>query len=174
MIPFRPEQTASHAYSRDTAVRQEALPHRRQTARELEEQRILEERRKRWEENVRRHAIRREIRTQYTRANGLTLRDAAMVAAASALLLTACIFFLWQESSVSRTARRINSLQSQYAELLTENDALSGDIGKRIDVEEIYRYAVEELNMTYPDQAHVLTFEHFRSVTQKEDIPEHQ
>ncbi len=174
LIPFRKLGSGTPAYSSEAAVRKEASAlQRRQTARELEEERIREERRRRFEKNVRKHAIIREINQSYQRENGHTRRELMLIAGACALILSACAFFIWQESGLSRTARRVNALQTQYAELLSENNALSGEIGKNINVEKIYRYAVDELKMSYPDKAHIMTFNHLskNNVRQEEEIP---
>lgn len=164
------------AYTRDTAARQaEVLPNERALPRKkTKEERIREERRKRWERNVRKHAIEREVRNSYTRSNGLSRMELTIIVSLLVMLLASCTFLLYQQSAVTASIRANNALEQKYQTLVRDNDILESTINMSINPEVVFKKATEEFGMGYPLKSQIIYYRRSEEgfVYQLEDIPE--
>jgi len=162
-------------YTRDTAARQadvlsnqHALPQKK-----TREERIAEERRKRWERNVRQRAIERGVEDRHSRSNGLSRTELGIIVALLAMLFAACTFLLYQQSAVTASIRANNALEQKYQTVIHENDILESTIEMSIDVENVFKRAVEEFGMGYPSKSQIIYYQKSDEgfVYQMEDIP---
>lgn len=131
---------------------------RRRRQQEKEEQRRQEELRQR----------------QIGRANRINFFYTAAVIGVAVVLFVVCWQYLQLQTSVKTNASEISSLQSQVTKLTAENDEMELQINTNIDYEQIYKTAVDELGMVYPDKKQVVTFDAGISefVKQYQDIPD--
>lgn len=162
-------------YTRDSAVRQPAvLPKQGPRPAKSREERIREERRKRWERNVRKHAIQREIRSRYEKANIWNRTEMTVIGFMLAAMLASCVFYLSQQASIMELTALNGSLETEYVTLVRNNDALANRIETEIDYQEIYDYAVGELGMQYPAKSQIIYYQKGSRglVYQRDDIPE--
>lgn len=162
-------------YTRESTVRQEAAqPKRVLQPVKTREERIREERRKRWERNVRKHAIEREVRSRFDKANRWSRVEMAAISAVMVVMLAACSFLLYQQAAATGMLRTNSSLEAKYVTLVRDNNALSGMIETEIDYQAIYDYAVNTLGMKYPDKSQIVYYQKQDngSVYQLDEIPQ--
>ncbi len=66
------------------------------------------------------------------------------------------IGYIWIQSSITTSVKRISSLESQLNNLVQENNEALGRIENAIDLEEIRRIAITELGMTYAGEGQIV------------------
>ena len=84
-----------------------------------------------------------------------------------------CFSYLKVQASINASMNRIANLEEQITKVRSENAVRENRLSAQMDLEEVYRIAVEELGMTYPQDNEVVTYsEQMREyVRQYEDIP---
>lgn len=155
----------------NTVRKMEAVPERRgeQVHRELERKqekdRIREERQRKA-----RIAAKRNQEKALQMSPGyvifLTIAMAAMVGV--------CGIYLKLQSDISGRMKSVAALESQVADLKTQNDGNLKRINTSIDLESIKNTAINELGMVYPSKDQIVYFniETTDYMNQYEDIPE--
>lgn len=66
------------------------------------------------------------------------------------------IGYIRMESSITQSVKQVAALQSQLNNLKTENDEMKNRIDSSINLEEIRRIAITELDMTYAGQGQIV------------------
>lgn len=161
-------------YTRESTVRKAAAkPKRAPRPIKTEEERIREERRKRFERAARKHALEREIRNRYEKANIWNHKEAMILCILLSVMLVSCLFMLHQEAVLSELQRSSNNLSSQYAELAHDNNVLESTIEGELDYQAIYEYATGTLGMHYPKKSQIVTYQgaDHGTVYQNAEIP---
>lgn len=76
----------------------------------------------------------------------------------AAMAVTGCVLigYIWIQSGITTSVKRISSLESQVNNLKLENDEALGRIESSIDLEEIRRIAITELGMTYAQEGQIV------------------
>jgi len=136
----------------------------RRQERELEKQRILKE---------------REIqyRAQQERLRNKTVNlDAPFLFAFSVAMvctLVLCFSYIRLQTEINTRISSIESMKQQLDSLKSENAALQNSIDTSLDLDRIYRVAVQDLGMVYADDSQTITYDKTESeyVRQYEDIP---
>lgn len=75
-----------------------------------------------------------------------------------AMAVTGCVLigYIWVQSGITTSIKRISALESQVNNLKLENDEALGRIESSIDLEEIRRIAITELGMTYAQEGQIV------------------
>lgn len=152
------------------AVRSLDTPESRREAEELERQ---QERRRRWEKQIRKRAIQEEYRRRRRSESLFSLREACVVGAVAACFLCSCLFYVMQLAGQTQSAKRLGTLKNEYSELVEDNNAESSRIEGSIDYEAIYEYATDVLGMRHPKKGQSIEYKRSNNsiVNQGEDIP---
>lgn len=66
------------------------------------------------------------------------------------------IGYIWIQSGITTSVKRISTLESQLNNLIQENNESLGRIENAIDLEEIRRIAITELGMTYAGEGQIV------------------
>ncbi len=85
-----------------------------------------------------------------------------------------CIEFLMLQHEVTNMEKDIVKKEQQLISIRNENDAAYEQINMVYDLDYVYRVAVEELGMVYPNNNQIITFEKVEEsyVRQYADIPD--
>ena len=96
-----------------------------------------------------------------------------MLLAVTVLFAYLCFSYLKLQASINASMNRISSLEEQITKVRSENAVRENRLSAQMDLEEVYRIAVEEMGMTYPDGNEVVRYtEQMKEyVRQYEDIP---
>lgn len=115
----------------------------------------------------------KQPRKQPRSLSGINFASCVVLTAAIMVTLYVCVDFLQLQTEVSRMEKSIRSLENQLTNLTNENDAEYASIETALDLKEVYRIAVEELGMVYPNKNEVITYQGSDEdyVRQYEDIP---
>lgn len=116
---------------------------------------------------VRKDDIRRQIeepkkqlshttRKNRDRARHMNLAYVFFLTAAMAVTGCVLIGYIWVQSSITTSIKRISSLESQVNNLKLENDEALGRIEGSVDLEEIRRIAITELGMVYAQEGQII------------------
>ncbi|MFQ9511096.1 MAG: hypothetical protein ACLRZ7_09340 [Lachnospiraceae bacterium] len=67
----------------------------------------------------------------------------------------------------------MEKLETEYNQLVSDNDALKAKIDASVDLNYIFKVATEELGMVYPSKDQVVNYDRVESeyVRQYEDVP---
>ncbi len=92
---------------------------------------------------------------------------------ALAIAAVLCIQYMELQRTVALRLQNIAAYENQLKEMQLENDARELEIENSVDLNEIYRQAVEELGMVNPGKDQYIQYEKIESeyVRQYEDIP---
>ena len=96
------------------------------------------------------------------------------LAAALGVAMWVCVGYLQLQADNTARVKNIAALESQLAELKTENDDEYNRVVTSVDLEQIRDIAINELGMVYADQDQVILYDGEGSdyVKQYADIPE--
>lgn len=96
-----------------------------------------------------------------------------MLLAVTLLFGCLCFSYLRIQASINASMNRIAGMEEQLAEVRAENAVRLNRLDVQMDLEEVYRIAVDEMGMTYPDGNEVVEYtEQMREyVRQYENIP---
>lgn len=106
--------------------------------------------------------------------SGMNFASLLVLTIAIIATVSVCVEYLKLQNEVSKMEKSIITLEQQLTTLTNENDAAYASINTAVDLDEVYRIAVEELGMVYPNNNTVIAYEPSDSdyVRQYEDIPE--
>ncbi len=84
-----------------------------------------------------------------------------------------CFSYLKVQASINASMNRIANMEEQLAEARSENAVSMNRLDVQVDLEEVFRIAVDEMGMIYPDENEVVVYtEQMREyVRQYENIP---
>ena len=84
-----------------------------------------------------------------------------------------CFSYLKVQASINATMNRIANMEEQLAEARSENAVRVNRLEVQMDLDEVYRIAVNEMGMVYPNENEVVEYtEQMREyVRQYENIP---
>ena len=84
-----------------------------------------------------------------------------------------CFSYLKVNASINASMNRIASLEQQLVKARAENAVMENRLSAQMDLEEVFRIAVEETGMVYPDENEVVEYtEQMREyVRQHENVP---
>lgn len=107
-------------------------------------------------------------------SHGIDFVSMTLLAVAMAITLYLCYNYLQVQGNIVQLERDVAGLEQELDTLLAENAALEEDLNGQVDWEEVYRTAVGELGMVYPNQNEVITYEATENghVIQYKDIPD--
>lgn len=96
-----------------------------------------------------------------------------LLSIAVAATLVICCNYLRLNASIDAHMDRIESLETELENIKTENDALEQSIDTSVDLNEVYRIAVNELGMIHAGKDNVISYDKTESeyVRQNENIP---
>jgi cell division protein FtsL len=105
---------------------------------------------------------------------GLSLGSLLILSAAIVATLYICVEYLKLQSDVNHMEKTIISMEKSLSELADTNDASYDQINMAYDLDYVYRVAVEEYGMVYPNKNDVITYKKSNDnfVRQYRDIPE--
>ena len=118
---------------------------------------------------------RRQQPIRHTRSlSGINFGSLLVLTVAIIATVYVCVDFLMVQNQVSNMNKQIVSLEKKISTLTKENDSAYAAINTAVDLDEIYRVAVEELGMVYPNKNEIITYQSGSAdyVRQYEDIPE--
>ncbi len=104
---------------------------------------------------------------------GIDFFSMAFLIIAMGITLFVCLDYLKMQSQLLQLDKQNVSLASQVSTLTDKNNAVLDAMTEAIDLDEIYRVAVGELGMVFPNNNQVITYEGNDTgyVRQFEDIP---
>lgn len=117
---------------------------------------------------------RRQEKRQPKALSGINFASLLVLTVAIIATVYVCVNYLQLQYEVNRTQKRIVSMEKSIAVLSNENDAAYEAINSAVDLDYIYKVAVKELGMVYPNKNEVITYKSGSKgyVRQYEDIPE--
>ncbi len=117
---------------------------------------------------------RRQEQKQPKGMSGMNFASLVILTIAIIATVSVCVEFLKLQTEVSKMEKSIITLENDLTTLTNENDASYASIDTAYDLDDIYRVAVEELGMVYPNNNTVITYEPSNDeyVRQYEDIPD--
>ena len=107
-------------------------------------------------------------------SHGIDFLSMTLLVAAMAITLYLCYNYLQVQGNIVQLERDVAGLEQELDTLIAENAALEEGLNGQVDWEEVYRTAVGELGMVYPNQNEVITYEATENghVIQYKDIPD--
>lgn len=107
-------------------------------------------------------------------SHGIDFISMTLLAAAMAITLYLCYNYLQVQGNIVQLERDILLLSQEADTITAENAALEERLNSAVDWETVYRKAVGELGMVYPNKNEVITYRSTESghVIQYQDIPE--
>ena len=129
---------------------------------------------RREEEEYEHRSPRKQQHRQTKSICGINLASLMVLTVAIIATVYVCVEYLKVQASVSTMDKEIISLENDLTELTNKNDASEEAINTTYDMDYVYRVAVEELGMVYPNKNTVITYKSSNDdyVRQYEDIPQ--
>lgn len=117
---------------------------------------------------------RRQVNRQPRALQGISLTSLLVLTIAIAATLYVCVEYLKMQSDVKTMDKTILTLEQDLTTLRSENDAAFEQLDNAIDLDYVYRVAVEELGMVYPNNNTVIAYKSATEdyVRQYQDIPD--
>ncbi len=107
-------------------------------------------------------------------SHGIDFISMTLLVAAMAITLYLCYNYLQVQGNIVQLERDVMVLEQQLETVLAENSAMEDGLHVETDWESVYRTAITELGMVYPNHNEVITYESTNNghVIQYKDIPE--
>ncbi len=107
-------------------------------------------------------------------SHGIDFISMTLLVAAMAITLYLCYNYLQVQGNIVQLERNVQLLSQELETITAENAALEDSLNGTADWEEIYKAAVGELGMVYPNNNEVITYRSAENgyVIQYRDIPE--
>lgn len=107
-------------------------------------------------------------------SHGIDFISMSLLVAAMAITLYLCYNYLQVQGNIVQLKRDVAVLDQELNILLDENAALEEGLNGQIDWDVVYRTAVSEFGMVYPNNNEVVTYQSTKNghVIQYKDIPE--
>jgi cell division protein FtsL len=117
---------------------------------------------------------RRQEHRQPKALSGMNFASLLVLTVAIIATVYVCVDYLKLQYEVSQMQKSVVSLEKNITILSNENDAAYEAINTAIDLDYIYKVAVKELGMVYPNKNEVIIYKKGSEgyVRQYEDIPE--
>lgn len=117
---------------------------------------------------------RRQVHHQPRALQGISFASLLVLSVAIAATLYVCVTYLKLQSQVHQMDKTILSMEENIQTLSNENDAAFEQLDKPIDLGYVYKIAVEELGMVYPNNNTVISYKSAEDnyVRQFKDIPD--
>jgi cell division protein FtsB len=127
-----------------------------------------------WREEEEIRSPRRQQQRHTKELSGINFTSLLILTAAIIATVYVCVTYLKLQSDVTQMDGTVTSLQQDLETLTKKNDAESELAKKNYNLDYVYRVAVEELGMVYPNKNKVITYKSSDDdyVRQYEDIPE--
>ncbi len=142
----------------------------------LERRRAEAERRQREEREQRQREAEREAQKRAVPrlANDVSFGTMILLLAAVCVTLYVCLGYLRVQANIVVTNKSISKLEKELKELKTGNEAAYNAVVEAVDFENVYKTAVAELGMVFPNKSKVLTYNADKTgyVRQFKEIPE--
>lgn len=118
-------------------------------------------------------AVARAARRNREKALQMNAGYVLFLAAATAITLAASIAYLMFQSDITNKISNIAKLESQLADLKSDNDEAYGRVTRSVDLEYVKQVAIEELGMVYATEDQVVLYKSLDDdyVRQYKDIP---
>ena len=116
---------------------------------------------------------RRQVQSQPKALSGINFVSLLVLIVAISVTVFMCYEYLTIQTQVSDLNKQVVSENLELTKLTKENDAALDKFDKAIDLDKIYKIAVEEYGMVYPNKNTVITYDSSDDsyVRQYEDIP---
>ena len=116
---------------------------------------------------------RRQEQNQPKPFSGINFASLLVLTIAIIATVSVCVDYLKLQMDVSGMEKSIVSMEKELTTLTNENDAAYASINKTYDLDYVYKKAVQELGMVYPNKNKVITYKSSDEdyVRQYEDIP---
>ncbi len=123
---------------------------------------------------IRRPSPRKQERKQPKAFSGINFASLLVLTVAIAATVFVCADYLKLQTEVTKMEKSIKTMEKGLTALTNENDAAYAVINTAYDLDYVYKVAVEELGMVYPNNNEVITYEGSDEgyVRQYEDIPD--
>lgn len=107
-------------------------------------------------------------------SHGIDFISMTLLVAAMAITLYLCYNYLQVQGNIVQLDRDMMVLEQELDTILAENAALEENLNGQLNWDEVYRTAVGELGMVYPNKNEVITYKTTDNgyVIQYKDIPE--
>lgn len=117
---------------------------------------------------------RRQVQAQPKALSGISFASLLVLTVAIIATVYVCVDYLMLQHQVSQMDKKIVSMEKDLTKLTHENDATLEAINTAYNLDYVYKVAVEDLGMVYPNNNKVITYksEDTDYVRQYEDIPE--
>lgn len=117
---------------------------------------------------------RRQEQNQPKALSGMNFASLLVLIVAISVTVFMCFEYLSLQSDVNRLGKQIEENQQTLTALTKENDATMDKLNAAVDMDKIYKTAVEEYGMVYPNKNTVISFKSSDDsfVRQYEDIPQ--
>ena len=95
------------------------------------------------------------------RRNQLQMNAGYVLIFSVAMIITLfiCVDYLQLRASISSRIKRIEQLQLEVEELITENDTAQLHIESSVNLDEVYEIATKELGMVHPSKEQILLYD---------------
>lgn len=125
-------------------------------------------------EEYARPRVKEQTRRAPKLSHGIDFISMALLVAAMAITLYLCYNYLQVQGNIVQLERDVTLLEQELETVLAENAALEDGLNGQVDWENVYRTAVGELGMVYPNNNEVITYQSTEKghVIQYKDIPE--
>lgn len=128
-------------------------------------------------ERTRQEKIKHKNQVRRNQEKQLQMNAGYVLIFSIALIITLfiCVDYLQLRASISSRIKRIEQLQLQVEELVTENDTAQLHIESSVNLDDVFEIATKELGMVYPSKDQILLYDktELEYVKQNEDIPKH-
>ena len=91
-------------------------------------------------------------------ANDVSFGSMILLVAAVCVTLYVCLGYLRVQANIVVTNKAITKLETELSDLRTRNEAAYNMVVDAVDFEEVYRTAVTELGMVFPNKNKVVTY----------------
>jgi cell division protein FtsL len=117
---------------------------------------------------------RRQVQRHTRTLSGINFASLLVLTAAIIATVYMCVEYLKLQYDVTKMDKTIISMEQELARKTNENDSAYEAINTAYDLDYVYKVAVEELGMVYPNNNTVITYQSGEKnyVRQYEDIPD--
>lgn len=129
--------------------------------------------RRREEEQYEVPSPRRQTQARPKTLSGINLASLMVLTVAIVATLYMCVEYLQLQSNVGQMDNTIVTMEKKLITMTKTNDAEYESVNAKCDLDHIYKVAVKELGMVYPNNNKVITYQSGKEdyVRQYQDIP---
>jgi hypothetical protein len=117
---------------------------------------------------------RRQEQNQPKALSGINLASLLVLIVAISVTVFVCFEYLSLQTDVTQLGKQAEKSQQTLTALTKENDATMDKLNAAVDMDKIYKTAVQEYGMVYPNKNTIISFKSSDDsfVRQYEDIPQ--